>query len=82
MFLLLFDKADSGQKGCSESTSLLFDISEHPLVSRNFSIVFRKFLLKNFEPDRFKFKLLPPGCLTLTLLYCLLYQSLVAKDVL
>ena len=51
LLLLLFDEADSGLKGCSDSTSLLFEISQHPLVFQNFSIAFRKFLLKSFEPD-------------------------------
>ena len=51
VLLLLLDDADSGLRGCSDSTSLLFEISEHPLVFQNFSIAFRKFLLKSFEPD-------------------------------
>ena len=51
VLLLLHNDADSGLKGCSDSTSLLFEISEHLLVFQNFSIAFRKFLLKCFEPD-------------------------------
>ena len=68
VLLLLLNKADSGLKGCSDSTSLLFEISEHPLVFQNFSIAFRKFLLKCFEPDWFKCKPLSPRWLTFILL--------------
>ena len=68
VLLLLLNEADSGLKGCSDSTRLLFEISEHPLVFQNFSIAFTKFLLKRFEPDWFKCKPLPPRCLTFILL--------------
>ena len=51
VLLLPLNEADSGLKGCSNSTSLLFETSEHPLVFQNFSIAFRKILLKSFEPD-------------------------------
>ena len=68
VLLLLLNEADSGLKGCSDSTRLLFEISEHPLVFQNFWIAFTKFLLKRFEPDWFKCKPLPPWCLTFVLL--------------
>ena len=68
VLFLLFDETDSGLKGCSDSTSLLLEISEHPLIFQSFSIVFRKYLLKGFEPDWFKCKPLPPMCLILILL--------------
>ena len=68
VLLLLLNEADSGLKGCSDSTRLLFEISEHPLVFQNFWIAFTKFLLKRFEPDWFKCKPLPPRCLTFILL--------------
>ena len=51
VLLLLLDEADSGLKGCSDSTRLLFEISEHPLVFQIFSVVLRMFLIKNFDPD-------------------------------
>ena len=68
VLLLLLNEADSGLKGCSDSTRLLFKISEHPLVFQNFWVAFTKFLLKRFEPDWFKCKPLPPRCLTFILL--------------
>ena len=55
-------------KGCSYSTSLLFEISKHPFVFQNYLIAFRKFLHKIFEPDWFNCKLLLPRCPTFILL--------------
>ena len=54
VLLLLLDEADSGLKGCSDSTRLLFEISEHPLVFQIFSVVLRIFLIKNFDFKYFK----------------------------
>ena len=68
MLLLLLNEADSGLKVGSDSMRLLFKISERPLVFQNFSIAFRKFFLKRFEPDWFKCKPFSPGCLTFILL--------------
>ena len=68
VLLLLLDEADSGLKRCSHSTSLLFEISEHPLVFQKFLVTFRKFLLKSVELDWFKCKPLPSRCLTFILL--------------
>ena len=68
VLLLLLNEADSGLKGCSDSTILLFEKSEHPLVFQNFLIAFRKFLLKCFEPDWFKCKPLSPRWLAFMLL--------------
>ena len=68
VLLLLLNEAGPGLKGCSDSTTLLFEVYEHLLVFQNFSIAFTKFSLKRFEPDRFKCKHFPPSCLTFILL--------------
>ena len=43
VLLLLLDEADSDLKGCSDSRSLLFEISEYLLVFQIFSIAFKIF---------------------------------------
>ena len=46
VLLLLLDEADSGLKECSDSRSLLFEISEHPLVFRIFQLYSKNFCSK------------------------------------
>ena len=46
VLLLLLDQADSDLKGCSDLSSLLFEITEHLFVFQNFSITFRNFYSK------------------------------------
>ena len=80
VLLLLLDEADSGLKGCSASTRLLFEISEHALFFQIFSVVLRMFLIKNFDPDWFSCKPFPPKCLIHY--YCLPCLSSIGKGVL
>ena len=75
--LFLFPKeSDAVLKRCVGSASLLFGIFEHLLVFQKFSITFKTFLLRSFEPDWSSVNLfLQSAC---HLFYCcLLYQSLV-----
>ena len=46
VLLLLLDEADSDLKECSDSRSLLFEISEYPLVFRIFQLYSKNFCSK------------------------------------